>query len=423
MRNLYAQGTYDNITMWAGSRMYRGDDIYLLNWWPLDNQNTVGGGIGAPIYKTERPGHAVRDDPPVPRGPAAPRQPVPVPADPGRRAVRLRHRRRHEARSSAHHRDGEAHAVRPPGRRHGGLQGDPLRRAPPARGGHVQRSAHQGRSRTARATPAGCSARSSRTSRASATRTRRSCCVTRAASPPTIRSPSRSRSRSIARPAARARRRSRISGNYEQERSRSLGAAYVRFFRDGSTGRHVDAEVRRGRGRRSSERLPRRLLRRLARRQLPAAPHRDAHAGRETIRSNASVTKFGVIPYFSPSGRGSYKRPQIRLLYVASFRDSRHARAIPGRGRLRAAQGRALPRPRRRVVVQLELVSVRRTMRTMRVESRRCGSVRGRVRAPGDRLRHRPGRRQAARARARTSTTGVTRSSTRCSSTASPTAT
>ncbi|MDB5217299.1 MAG: hypothetical protein JWO86_5226, partial [Myxococcaceae bacterium] len=56
VRNLYAQGTYDKLTMWAGSRMYRGDDIYLLNWWPLDNQNTVGGGIGAPIYKSEGPG-------------------------------------------------------------------------------------------------------------------------------------------------------------------------------------------------------------------------------------------------------------------------------------------------------------------------------------------------------------------------------
>ena len=53
VRNLYAQGTYDKLTMWAGSRMYRGDDIYLLNWWPLDNQNTVGGGVGAPVYKSE----------------------------------------------------------------------------------------------------------------------------------------------------------------------------------------------------------------------------------------------------------------------------------------------------------------------------------------------------------------------------------
>jgi maltoporin len=25
--------------------MYRGDDIYLLDWWPLDNLNTVGGGV------------------------------------------------------------------------------------------------------------------------------------------------------------------------------------------------------------------------------------------------------------------------------------------------------------------------------------------------------------------------------------------
>lgn len=46
VRNLYAQATVREWTVWAGSRMYRGDDIYLLNWWPLDNQNTVGGGVG-----------------------------------------------------------------------------------------------------------------------------------------------------------------------------------------------------------------------------------------------------------------------------------------------------------------------------------------------------------------------------------------
>lgn len=32
--------------IWAGSRMYRGDDIYLFDYWPLDNLNTVGGGLG-----------------------------------------------------------------------------------------------------------------------------------------------------------------------------------------------------------------------------------------------------------------------------------------------------------------------------------------------------------------------------------------
>lgn len=46
LRNLYAQTTYGKGNFWVGSRMYRGDDIYLLNFWPLDNQNTVGGGAG-----------------------------------------------------------------------------------------------------------------------------------------------------------------------------------------------------------------------------------------------------------------------------------------------------------------------------------------------------------------------------------------
>jgi len=49
IRNLYAQASYGDWTLWVGSRMYRGDDIYLLDWWPLDNQNTVGGGVGVKL--------------------------------------------------------------------------------------------------------------------------------------------------------------------------------------------------------------------------------------------------------------------------------------------------------------------------------------------------------------------------------------
>ena len=48
LRNLYIEerGIGDRgLSFWAGSRMYRGDDIYLLDFWPLDNLNTVGGGI------------------------------------------------------------------------------------------------------------------------------------------------------------------------------------------------------------------------------------------------------------------------------------------------------------------------------------------------------------------------------------------
>ncbi len=48
VRNLYIEESglgLKNLKVWAGSRMYRGDDIYLLNFWPLDNLNTLGGGL------------------------------------------------------------------------------------------------------------------------------------------------------------------------------------------------------------------------------------------------------------------------------------------------------------------------------------------------------------------------------------------
>jgi maltoporin len=45
VRNLFAEAVvHGDVGVWVGSRMYRGDDIYLLDWWPLDGYNTVGGG-------------------------------------------------------------------------------------------------------------------------------------------------------------------------------------------------------------------------------------------------------------------------------------------------------------------------------------------------------------------------------------------
>lgn len=61
VRNLYveAKGALgDDISVWAGSRMYRGDDIYLLDFWPLDEQNTVGGGARYVLGKTTLDFHA-----------------------------------------------------------------------------------------------------------------------------------------------------------------------------------------------------------------------------------------------------------------------------------------------------------------------------------------------------------------------------
>ena len=47
LRNAFVEAAgfgVQGLSFWAGSRMYRGDDIYLLNFWPMDNVNTVGGG-------------------------------------------------------------------------------------------------------------------------------------------------------------------------------------------------------------------------------------------------------------------------------------------------------------------------------------------------------------------------------------------
>lgn len=57
VRNLYAEAGgmfHDGLTAWVGSRMYRGDDVYLLDWWPLDNLNTVGGGVRLALDTTSK---------------------------------------------------------------------------------------------------------------------------------------------------------------------------------------------------------------------------------------------------------------------------------------------------------------------------------------------------------------------------------
>jgi maltoporin len=44
VRELYAEVEPGDLALWIGERMYRGDNIYLFDFWPLDNQNTLGGG-------------------------------------------------------------------------------------------------------------------------------------------------------------------------------------------------------------------------------------------------------------------------------------------------------------------------------------------------------------------------------------------
>ena len=46
LRNVFLDAQITrHLSAWAGSRMYRGDDIYLFDYWPLDDLNTVGGGV------------------------------------------------------------------------------------------------------------------------------------------------------------------------------------------------------------------------------------------------------------------------------------------------------------------------------------------------------------------------------------------
>ncbi len=43
---------------------------------------------------------------------------------------------------------------------------------------------------------------------------------------------------------------------------------------------------------------------------------------------DASEWRGGIIPYFSPSGRGSYKRPQLRAIYAITDRNQGRASSI-----------------------------------------------------------------------------------------------
>jgi maltoporin len=61
VRNLYLEADHvltSHLSLWAGSRMYRGDDIYLLDFWPLDNLNTLGGGARLTFGRTRLLLHA-----------------------------------------------------------------------------------------------------------------------------------------------------------------------------------------------------------------------------------------------------------------------------------------------------------------------------------------------------------------------------
>ncbi|MEO8703002.1 MAG: carbohydrate porin [Kofleriaceae bacterium] len=59
IRNMFLEAEVSRrVTAWVGSRMYRGDDIYLFDYWPLDDLNTVGGGVQYRDKSLELAAHA-----------------------------------------------------------------------------------------------------------------------------------------------------------------------------------------------------------------------------------------------------------------------------------------------------------------------------------------------------------------------------
>lgn len=318
VRNLYAQGTYDKVTMWAGSRMYRGDDIHLLNWWPLDNQNTVGGGVGGPVYRTHDgsqetilQGHVgqQRLDNPYQF------QQVPVVAPFGFGTVdvtKLDRPRTIETLKATHFVKpgggpagykvvlyGELHQIS------GGVFRDPLvniDRGLPSDSGFMvgsQLTYFTGK----RDTYASLVMRHARGIAA----------YDPLAAPTTFALDHTVSGASETQLAA--------SGNFETEDFSVMAAGYVRFFRDASpsetsTQRYDEGAVVVRPNVFIGEHFGLSVEGSYQQRRIAIqSPNGDGPL-------TASVVKAGVMPYFSPFGKGSFKRPQIRLLYLASFRDS-----------------------------------------------------------------------------------------------------
>jgi maltoporin len=318
IRNLYEQATYQNLTLWAGSRMYRGDDIYLLDWWPLDNQNTVGGGAGYKVDNTSVAAHVgmQRLDNDLyqyqqiqvvsPFGVGAtnvtyldrPRiietlkatQLIPLPGSKaGLKAIL--YGEVHEL-SAGVQRDTTTNQDRALPSDSGFLVGAELAYWTGERDTFVQLFARHARGVAA---------------------------YDPLAVPSTFandRTTSGSSETLFA-----------LGGNWEKDAFGLLVGSYVRFFRDGDPSptslQKYDEGIVAVRpqvyiGEHWGVALEGSFQERRFALVDPTAPSQQL---------TATAFRGGVIPYFSPSGRGSYKRPQLRLLYAFTARDS-GARAL-----------------------------------------------------------------------------------------------
>ncbi len=319
VRNLYVQASYKDLTMWAGSRMYRGDDIYLLNWWPLDNQNTMGAGA---MYKlgadTVIAGHAgmqrLENDSQFQQIPAvAPYGfgTVPVTTLDRPRTIetlKITHFVRNSENRHVFASDkagfkvslyGEAHQIAAGVRKE---TNPDVERALPSDTGYLV-GAQLGYWTGERDTYVSLFLRHASGLAA----------YDPLATPTTYANDQSTHGTTenlIA-----------LSGNWEKEWFGVMAAAYVRFFRDGSPAPT------------SREKYDEGIV--IARPQIYIGEHwgvgiEGSYQQRRYALINqdqdanltASLLRGAILPYFSPTGRGSFKRPQIGLVYAVTSRNS-----------------------------------------------------------------------------------------------------
>ena len=316
VRNLFAQGTVGKLTLWGGSRMYRGDDIYLLNWWPLDNQNTVGGGLGYRFNEdTTLAAHVgmQRLENPYQSQQILATSPFGIGATTVQKLDRPRIietlKLTHLIRSGRLFKDpaagfkfvlyGEGHEIS------AGTYQDTLtgqERGLPQDYGFLL-GAQMGIWTGQRDTHLNLFVRHARGLAA----------YDPLAAPLTFandRTTMGSTESLIA-----------LGGNWETDTFGLLGGAYLRFFRDGDVSPTTTQKYDEG----TVVLRPEVFLGEhwgvaaegsfQARRFAYPDPHNT------TSPLTASMWRFGLMPYFSPAGRGSFKRPQLRLIYAATIRN------------------------------------------------------------------------------------------------------
>ena len=329
IRNLYLEERdlgLEGLSVWAGSRMYRGNDIYLLDWWPLDNLNTVGAGAR---YDTEnkRTAAAVHGGLSAPATPLFRQTVLRTPAQNQFGATEVTVLDRQKFIGSL-----KLSQIIPLGPK-AGLQGvayAEMHRLPfgqreshpgvfetlPADDGYVL-GAQIGAFTGERDTHVNLSARYARGVAA----------YGEFASPGQL---AQDRTTSGAHEIVIA-----LGGNWEAGPVGVMLGAYVRSFRDASPALnfedvdegilalrpHVFFGDIAGLAVEGSYQLQQRGVLTTSAAETEGAP------AAPTGPLSASLVRFGIVPFLSPAGRGDYSRPHLRLIYLITLRDE-GARAL-----------------------------------------------------------------------------------------------